>query len=88
MKTIKKIKKVKDHKVEIKFPDEYENKQVEITAHIFEGDIPIEPIQNPEYNKNEKDKIDQSEPFSWVKEPAKYAKQLRKKAWGKDSSNE
>ena len=88
MKTIKKIKKVKDHKVEIKFPDEYENKQVEITAHIYENNIPIEPIQAPEYNKNKQNQIDQSEPFSWVKEPAKYAKQLREKSWGRDKSNE
>lgn len=87
MKQIKKIEKVKNHKVELRFPDEYENEQVEITAHIYEGDVPVEPIQTTKYNKNEQHKIDKSKPFSWVKEPAKYAKELRNKSWNRKKSN-
>jgi len=97
MKTIKKILKVKNNKIQIHLPDEFEDKQVEITARLCSNEKSatrstahpiINKIRSSKKVKYNRINTSKSSPFSWVKDPAQYSSELRKKLWNKNNSDE
>lgn len=97
MKTIKKILKAKNNTIKIHLPDEFENKQVEITARLYSNkNTPAKSTAQPVIKKIKSSKKvqynrknnNQRNPFSWVRDPAEYSRELRKKLWNRENSNE